>query len=234
MNEIKGLLVDLFGTIIPRPDMKRHEKFMDSISDILDEDPVNTRKVWRKLYKRRITGVDDTSRRFVDHFLLELGSDYSEEKVKRIDTLWNELTGELMIFFDDVSPVLQVMRDSGLRIGLLTNCGANVPDIFEKSEIASRFDAMIYSSTEKMTKPDVRFFERGSEMLGLEPGQCAFIGDGDNDELFGSRDAGLFTIKIDRGEDSGDYVIKPVPPWDPTISDFNELSRVLKMRNLPG
>ncbi len=231
MTMIKGLLVDLFGTIIPRPDRRRHDEFMDSISEILGMDTLSVREKWHGSYLRRIMGSDGTSRDFVSYFVSQFSVDDPEGKVDRINREWFEITDELMVFYQDVTPVLDGLKTQGVKSVLLTNCGANVPEIFKSKAIAKKFDSAIYSSEEMITKPDRDIFLKGCESIGLSPCNCAFIGDGDNDELLGSRDAGLLTIKIDRKEASGDYIIKPIPDWDPTVSDFYELFDILGIRN---
>ena len=228
---IKGLLVDLFGTIIPRPNIKRHKEFMRFMADKTGKDTDFVRYHWRYLYKRRITGADSSSGDFIRYFLDRIEAGNDEELVKAIDSEWFRLTEDLMVFFDDVEPALKRLKEEGIRIGLFSNCGSNVPEIFESRPIFHLFDSVTYSSEEKMSKPDVEFFMRGCEMIGLPPSECAFIGDGDNDELQGSLETGLYTIKIDRKDGSGDYVIKPTPEWNPTVETFYEIFDLIMPRS---
>lgn len=219
----RAILVDLFGTIIPKPDRSRHNEFMANISTILDVEVSRIEEFWRASYPGRLKGAGGSSLGSVRYFLDMMGSEYDEEAASSIDKEWYEITKELLRFFDDVAPALKKMRGAGMKVGLVTNCGANVPPLFESHPISELFDTMVYSSSEGITKPEPEIYIRGCRNLGFQPGECVFVGDGDNDELIGSSEAGLRTIKIDRGSSAGDYMIKEPDEWDPTISSFSEL-----------
>ncbi len=227
MSSITGLLVDLYGTIIPRPDIVRHDQLIDSIANILGIDRSLVSDRWRSTYYRRVTGVDGNTRGFSDHFTRSLVDDPSTDMIEGVEREWMRITSDLMTFFDDVQPSIRRLKERGIKIGLMTNCSANLPDLFEGSDIARTFDSFTYSSREGLTKPDTRLFLKGCQMLNVTPGSCAFVGDGDNDELIGSSNAGLMTIKIERGSIAGDYLIKPSSDWDPTIESFYELEGLL-------
>ena len=49
-----------------------------------------------------------------------------------------------------------------------------------------------------MAKPDPRIYRIACERLGVEPGECLFVGDGANDELPGAERAGMTAVQLER------------------------------------
>jgi putative hydrolase of the HAD superfamily len=100
---------------------------------------------------------------------------------------------------------LQRLRADGYLLGLITVCSEDVETLWPESEFAGLFDAEVFSNAVALTKPDPRIYLHCCELLGVEPHEAVFVGDGANDELAGARRAGLDAILIHReGED---------PPW---------------------
>ena len=97
---------------------------------------------------------------------------------------------------------LRTLRERGYLVGLITVCTEEVETQWASSEFAGLFDAEVFSSSVGMSKPDPRIYEHCCELLGVEPNEAVFVGDGANDELAGARRVGMEAILIHRaGED---------------------------------
>ncbi len=100
---------------------------------------------------------------------------------------------------------LRELRARGLLVGLITVCSQDVETLWPESLFAGLFDAEVFSSRVGMSKPDPRIYLHCCELLGVEPHEAVFVGDGANDELGGAQRVGMNAILIHRpGED---------PPW---------------------
>jgi len=77
--------------------------------------------------------------------------------------------------FDQVMhEMIRTARQAGLRTGLLSNSwGA----IYPRHLFPELFDAVVISAEVGMRKPEERIFLHAAELLGLEPGECVFIDD---------------------------------------------------------
>ena len=101
---------------------------------------------------------------------------------------------------------LEQLRAGGRRVGLITVCSEDVPDVWDETPFADLFDATVFSCSVGMRKPDPRIYRLACEELGVEPDETMFVGDGANDELAGAQRVGLQPVLIHRpGEE---------PPWD--------------------
>ncbi|MGA1792657.1 MAG: HAD family hydrolase [Thermoplasmatota archaeon] len=223
-----GVLFDLFGTIIPRPKRKLHDNFMNDLARVSGVDKSRFREIWMSTYHDRCTHYGTDTDSMMSLVLRSLDVPTKSEVQRRMTSIWEEMTLSHFRFFDDVVPALRYLRGKGFKIGLLTNCGPNVPEIVERSEVGPFLDSATYSTIEGVMKPDRRIFEKACSVLGTVHSRTVFIGDGDNYELEGSSGAGIKAVKIDRGEIAGDYRITEDSNWDPTIKDLWDIGSVLQ------
>lgn len=91
----------------------------------------------------------------------------------------------------DAETTLRRLRTGGVRIGLVSNCTADVSDMLAGSALGGLFDVEIFSATAGMMKPDPRIYLLAAESLGVEPQRCLYVGDGSDHELSGAAAAGM-------------------------------------------
>jgi putative hydrolase of the HAD superfamily len=97
---------------------------------------------------------------------------------------------------------LKSLRADGFKVGLITVCTEDVELLWPESQFAGLFDAEVFSSSAGMSKPDPRIYLHCCDLLGVEPADAVFVGDGANDELAGAERVGMRSILIHKpGED---------------------------------
>jgi putative hydrolase of the HAD superfamily len=70
--------------------------------------------------------------------------------------------------------LIRTARQSGLRTALLSNSWG---DLYPKDLFPELFDAVVISAEVGMRKPEERIFLLSAELLGLEPAECVFVDD---------------------------------------------------------
>jgi putative hydrolase of the HAD superfamily len=106
---------------------------------------------------------------------------------------------------------LRRLRELGVLVGLITVCSEDVEVLWPSTPFAGLFDAEVFSSAVGVSKPDPWIYLHCCELLGVEPGEAVFVGDGANDELAGAERVGMRAILIHRpGED----------PFWPEVAEF--------------
>ena len=98
--------------------------------------------------------------------------------------------------YDDALPVLAELRRRGLKLGLVSNTGRDLPRFVEHHGI--EVDAVVSSGAHGKTKPHPAIFRAVLERLHVEPHSAAMIGDSIEDDVRGARALGMTAILLDR------------------------------------
>lgn len=224
---IKGILFDLFGTIIPRPDRKVHDEMMGEMGILVGMEKDEFRSLWLSQHHQKTTWMDGDTTDLMMYMMERAGMIPDREIAERMANIWNEMTLSHFTYFPDVVPAFTDLKYRDINIGLLTNCGPNVQAIVESSEIMPFLDGAIYSTKVGIKKPDPEIYKIACRAIGIHPAETIFIGDGDSNELVGAEKAGLTSIKIERGDIAGDYRLTEEPVWEPSISDLTNMIQII-------
>ena len=115
------------------------------------------------------------------------------------DALYVEFTDpENYVLFDDVEPVLPMLRDAGFRLGIVSNFEGWLEDLLDILGIREAFPVRVISGVEGIEKPDRRIYELALERAGAEPGDSVFVGDNPEFDVDPPGALGMRTVLIDR------------------------------------
>jgi HAD superfamily hydrolase (TIGR01549 family) len=98
--------------------------------------------------------------------------------------------------FDDVLPVLDELRDHGLKLALLSNTGRDLDAFVEHHGI--QVDAILTSRLHGKTKPHETIFRALLGELRVVPQAAAMVGDDPMDDVDGARAVGMHAWLVDR------------------------------------
>jgi putative hydrolase of the HAD superfamily len=99
------------------------------------------------------------------------------------------------VLFPDAAQTLSCLRTSGLKLGLITNGSTRMQSRkLQCLDLLPRFDAILISDVEGISKPDRRIFHRALERLDTNPAQAVFVGDHPEVDVAGARAAGMQAI----------------------------------------
>jgi HAD superfamily hydrolase (TIGR01549 family) len=100
--------------------------------------------------------------------------------------------------FEDTLPVLAVLREHALKIGLVSNTGRDLAGFV--AHHALDVDAAVGSAAHGKTKPHPSIFESALEQLGVAAAEAAMVGDSPEDDVEGARALGMRAFLIDRDD----------------------------------
>ncbi|MFZ0830942.1 MAG: HAD family hydrolase [Thermoplasmata archaeon] len=123
--------------------------------------------------------------------------------------------------YSDVRMCLDELKDNHLRLGVLTNhiSEQSARQILAKEGVLGFFEVVVASGTERVAKPDPRFFQRGLDRLKVIAGETLYVGDKPNTDVRAAERAGLHGLWLHRdgtgyGEDPPEITsLTEVPIW---------------------
>jgi putative hydrolase of the HAD superfamily len=98
--------------------------------------------------------------------------------------------------YEDALPVLELLRRSRMKIGLVSNTSRDL-DAFIR-HFALDVDAWISSGTHGKVKPSPTIFRAALALLEVEPEAAAMVGDSLLDDIEGARALGMRALLLDR------------------------------------
>ena len=92
--------------------------------------------------------------------------------------------------------VLRALRQRGISIGLISDCGPETPAIWATHPLAEMIARPVFSCDAGFRKPHVDLYRSAAMGLGLGPEDCIYVGDGGSRELTGARTAGMHAVRL--------------------------------------
>lgn len=106
--------------------------------------------------------------------------------------------GEIFSLFDDVRPALELLRDRGVKLAVISNWDYSLHRIIHSLGAREWFDEVVASLEEGIEKPEPEIFGIALERLGVSADDAVHVGDHPVDDIQGARGAGMRSILIDR------------------------------------
>jgi putative hydrolase of the HAD superfamily len=194
----KAVLFDLFHTLasVPTPAAAGEPPVPDILGVPADE--------WqRRYYDDDVLGrclghvIDDVeAMRRVTH---SLDPTVSEERIlAAVESRRRRFETGLVDVEEGMLAALDRLRAAGIGTALVSDAGADDLESWERSPLPARFDAIVFSYQMGVRKPDARMYRRALEIVGAEPADAIFVGDGGSDEHRGARAVGMKTVLVTR------------------------------------
>jgi putative hydrolase of the HAD superfamily len=130
--------------------------------------------------------------------LAGLGADLTDEEVDRFLDAEHAAWEPARLLGDSTHALLDVLRDRGLKTGLVSNAfdppGLLHSDL-EQMGLGSRLDVAVFSSEVGMRKPHPAIFESALGRLAIDPARAVFVGDRRYEDIRGAKELGMTTVQ---------------------------------------
>jgi putative hydrolase of the HAD superfamily len=150
------------------------------------------------IYQDIISGALDSADRYLLHFLAHFGTCLD------IDIDWPNALPEITRKFEDdvyervlsegTLETLQSLKETGFRLGIISNNDGTCRRKCEAMGIADFFDIIIDSAIEGVGKPSRRIFEAALERMAVSPEESAHVGDMYGADVLGACNAGITQV----------------------------------------
>lgn len=131
--------------------------------------------------------------------------DYPKEKINPIagelTTLFRQINGK-RIFVQDGKYVINELYIRGYSLGIISNLISRneIPDWLREEGLQKHFQAVVLSSVFGKRKPSPEIYQEAVKLVGVDPKNCAYIGDNPNRDVEGARLAGFNTVILLQNE----------------------------------
>jgi putative hydrolase of the HAD superfamily len=187
----RAIIFDLWQTLVPW-DVEESRQFNAEVARVIGVEPERYLEAWLTAthLPNRNTGPAS------EHFRALFGELGVDADVEHVLAMRRERARRVLVPRPDALPTLDELRRRGHLLGMISVCTQDVPEVWDDTPLGGKFDVTVFSCDVGVSKPDPRIYEIARERLGVEPGDCLFVGDGANDELPGAERAGMHAIQL--------------------------------------
>lgn len=134
---------------------------------------------------------------------------------------------ENMRLFPGVSDLLRFLVGSGVDIGVITSGDTyRQRNKLIRTGMQDIFDVVLISEEVGMEKPDPRIYDAALQLLGLQPEECAFVGDKLDTDILGANRSGLVSMRVRQGRNA---VTEPKSDEEKPDFDFPDMRRLFEI-----
>ncbi len=227
-----AVIFDLFGTLVHTVTPDAYHLLLVELATLLGPPADAFENEWRDtLHEREAGSLGDVSE-ILRKTCARTGREASDTAIAKAAEHWLETARGWLRTRDAAKPTIQSFRDAGYRVGLLSNCSAEVPTLWAHSPLSPLIDAPVFSCDVGMMKPDPRLYHHVCGLLDVTPEQCLFVGDGGSRELTGAAQVGMEAVLIRvPGEEhtwfDNAYRLDALEWRGAAVSDIADLTRFL-------
>lgn len=229
---VDAVVFDFFGTLTPgrQPEAGRAARYEQAAA--LGVDPAAFDLMLSETYRDRFRGIAGGIEESLVWVAARLGVTpspvmltHAAEVRVRTERVFAEPRREVL-------PLLRQLRARGIRVGVVSDCTAELPLVFGDLAIAPLVDAAVFSCLTGQVKPDPYNYLTCCARLGVEPGGCVYVGDGGSDELAGAAMVGMYPVHLDVPDEHGAIAYGRHAAWaGDVIESLTELLSLIRVLN---
>ncbi len=209
MAKCKGLVFDLYGTLIDLKSNETHNEFHRLAMWLSNENIQVSGHVLMNYYRQKCSELYanalktvkfpevDILQVFKDAITLFSGKPCSEEFARKAALVFRTLSIKSISLYPNARRILRELKRRGYSMGIISNAQAafTIPEI-EDLKLWQFFEFIILSSDVGCSKPDNKIYAIASRQLEFPPDKTAFIGDDLYGDIFGANQHGYKTVFV--------------------------------------
>jgi putative hydrolase of the HAD superfamily len=201
-----GTLVDDFASSVGQT----HGEFVKALPVL----PESFREFWKQTTEMRVIGAFQTVEASIEYVCDLLGAVLTAEQLTRAVELRLQSIKRTLSPRANALETLARLKNDGYKIALLSNCSIEIPILWPETPFADLFDSTIFSSRERLKKPDPRIYQLACDRLSVIPENCLYIADGENYELTAAGRVGLHPVLIrNSAQDNSTELLREAREW---------------------
>lgn len=190
------MVFDLFNTLTAPVDDGEFRASVRAMAAVAGMDPDAFTRAWFDQWRERFDGTFGTTDEDVRGVCAAMEARVDSAAVERAVEIRVEFERRTLKPRVDAVATLAQVRALGFKTAVISDCSADVPDLWPTTPFAALIDEPVFSCVEGLIKPDPRIYRRACERLGAAAADCVYVGDGGNHELTGAARVGMRAVLI--------------------------------------
>lgn len=227
-----AIIFDLFGTLV--------NDFASSMGQMHRElaaalqvpyEPFMQR--WRQTSEMRTIGAFQSVEASIEYLCGIMGVSAGPDQMTRAVEIRLGYTRRALEPRPAALSTIARLKDKQHKIGLLSNCSIEIPILWPETPFANLMDTAVFSSRDRLRKPDVRIYRLASDRLGVEPEYCLYVADGENHELSAAAKIGMRSVLLQNpNRDNSSETLREAREWQgEAICDLPGILTMLNERS---
>jgi putative hydrolase of the HAD superfamily len=226
---MKAVLFDLFGTLVDNMTNPQVEDFRRKMAEALRVPAEEYSKGWAETFPNRARGEYGSVVEAIRAAAERCATPYDPDGINTALEIRRYWMSVWMTPREDACSTILAFRERGYKIGLLSNCSEDVPEMWSATPFADIIDEPLFSCSEGLRKPMPEFYERALVRLGVHAADCLYVADGDNGELAAATKVGMPAIMIRPSHVTDDFRTHAEDDWQgPRIERLAELVNMIR------
>jgi putative hydrolase of the HAD superfamily len=193
----RAILFDLYDTLVGGGNEDERGAVNRAMGTDLGIDPDNFAAEWSQTRGLRFVGALGDLEATVRAVAIRLSGSPTPSALRLAATRRLTLTRRLLWPSAATLSALDDLRHHGWRLGLVSNCSAETPELWKRTPLASRFDAVGFSCELGVAKPDPAIYLAVCSFLSVAPTDCVYVGDGASGELAAAAGLGMAVVRTE-------------------------------------
>jgi putative hydrolase of the HAD superfamily len=192
----RAVVFDLFGTLAPAFPTPEYERSLVDMAEAVGVDAPAFMRLREDTGDERTTGRLVSIEANVQIICEAVGVRPTQAQLAQAARVRAEACRRFLVPRRDTAPTLKAIKAAGLGIGLVSDCSAEVPQVWPELPYAALVDVPVFSCQAGVQKPDPRIYRLAAEGLDVAPEDCIYVGDGFSRELSGASSVGMHAILL--------------------------------------
>ncbi len=190
----KAIIFDLFGTLVSSFPRRVYDRVIDQMADAVRVPYPEFWQLMKETSLNRYLGRYRSVEENIEDICSRFGVDTGDKQIVEAAKYHYDFIGDAIIPEQSVLRALSILKNRGLQLGLISNCGPDVPLFWEQSPLAPLINVAVFSCEERVMKPSVAIYRTACHRLHTDSQECVYVGDGSDGELTGAAALGLLPI----------------------------------------
>ncbi len=229
-SRFRAVIFDLFGTLVENFSVSEYREVLGAMAAVVGVSTDSFARIWTSTFAERTVRGAGKTEEDMELMCGQLGLQVEDHEVATAARMQTDFTHRQMVPRDRALETLIELREMGLKLGLITDCTVEVPQLWPETAFAPLFDVAVFSCIERIKKPNPAIYHRTCARLEVEPSGCLYVGDGSSQELSGAERAGLHPLWLAvPTEDNPDVHRVDAEQWTgPSVAALTEVLRLVR------